>query len=1002
MQPSRNHFQPALHRLAFYIEHLTRPDDTITERKTRDTARLLAALAFAGLILSSISTVLIITAFGFDRVAQFAIFTTATLVLVYGLSRSTYHNWGRITLCSALAVGVFTAIISIEDPYVGIIAIMPILVLSLLASLLVTTLASLVYITQLLVLINQRPDSAETLIVVTAFVSVMAVIVLVSTVVRRRIEHQLNMRTEALAQSEARFREAIESGLDVFLLFESIRDDQNKIVDFKIIDLNSRALKLYNQRRETVIGERISTIYPDLKTIGLFDQYVQVVETKTPILDEIHIPEEGPNAGWYRYQFTPVGDGVAITTRDITRTKITEQNLIDSEARFRMVAENAPDTIYIMNLEDYSITYLNRQTFLGYSREEIQAENSLTGRIHADDRKMVLEEWQKLTAGEAQTIQQMEYRLLNKDNQWEWIQSRARVIHRQDDNQSKQLLLTLSVITERKNNEEALRHSEERFKAQYKGIPIPTHTWQHEEGEFTLVDYNDAANTFFDNRLVYYLGQTSEEVYPDFPPIHPHLVECFTGKTTFQRALTHTMPRIGERHFNITYAFVPPDLIMTHLEDITEQTATQRALQNSESQYRSLIEVSGDGIYLVYDGMVEMINPSFTRMTGISAVEVAEKNITALDIIADESKAFMEPLFSQKQKVVPPARLEFMLKHKTGETVEVEASTSAIAYQGGIAIQVVCRDISERRRTEAQRMALAMERERVELLQGFIGDVSHDLLTPITVMKTSLYLLARSYSEDQRLDRMRKIEVQINHLEKMIRDMLTLSELDTSLQNLFKPEKYDLNVCVSHIIGEHQSIAFDKEQKIQFVKSDAIPPVYIDVHQFRRALMNLIGNAVKYTPNKGTITIVTGLTPHGATPEAFIEVHDTGVGIPQEALPHIFNRFYRGDEHRPSDGGAGLGLAIADKIIEAHHGRIEVESMHGKGSIFRVVIPVTQEKADIDPDETMTSPIIKVQHQENLQAGRPRKTYDDDETLPSKIEDETLPSKIECGDEDYK
>jgi signal transduction histidine kinase len=115
-------------------------------------------------------------------------------------------------------------------------------------------------------------------------------------------------------------------------------------------------------------------------------------------------------------------------------------------------------------------------------------------------------------------------------------------------------------------------------------------------------------------------------------------------------------------------------------------------------------------------------------------------------------------------------------------------------------------------------------------------------------------------------------------------------------------------------------------------------PVYVDANdpQLRRLLLLLVDNAVKYTPAGGRITVSVGMELSGAT----VTVRDTGIGIPDSALPHVFERFYRVDESRNREaGGAGLGLSIAQWIAERHHARLEAESTVGHGSAFRVRFP---------------------------------------------------------------
>jgi signal transduction histidine kinase len=130
--------------------------------------------------------------------------------------------------------------------------------------------------------------------------------------------------------------------------------------------------------------------------------------------------------------------------------------------------------------------------------------------------------------------------------------------------------------------------------------------------------------------------------------------------------------------------------------------------------------------------------------------------------------------------------------------------------------------------------------------------------------------------------------------------------------------------------------AADKQLQLALDLADDLPPAQVDAVELGTALMNLVENAVRYTDPGASVTVRT----RAERDCVLIEVSDTGIGIGQDDLPHIFERFYRADKARSTEtGGVGLGLAIALKIVEAHKGRIDVESVPGEGSTFRVALP---------------------------------------------------------------
>jgi heavy metal sensor kinase len=224
------------------------------------------------------------------------------------------------------------------------------------------------------------------------------------------------------------------------------------------------------------------------------------------------------------------------------------------------------------------------------------------------------------------------------------------------------------------------------------------------------------------------------------------------------------------------------------------------------------------------------------------------------------------------------------------------------------------------------RIESGFERER-----QFTSDASHELRTPLTAMKTILNFIrdgerpAEEYR--QALD---DLAEETDRLQALVENLLQLARGEKGLQ--LHREEIDLSLLLEDIAHSLQPLA---ESKGLTLDCDLPPSLVIsgDTDHLIRLIVNLLDNAIKYT-ERGTVT----LSAHGNDGSAVIEVTDTGIGIPPEHLPHIFKRLYTVDPAR-SSGGAGLGLAIARQIVQAHGGTIEVQSELGKGSRFTVYLP---------------------------------------------------------------
>jgi heavy metal sensor kinase len=233
---------------------------------------------------------------------------------------------------------------------------------------------------------------------------------------------------------------------------------------------------------------------------------------------------------------------------------------------------------------------------------------------------------------------------------------------------------------------------------------------------------------------------------------------------------------------------------------------------------------------------------------------------------------------------------------------------------------------------------LARLEAAVKRLSQFTADASHELRTPIALIRTTAELtLRRERSPETYREALRQVVLESERTTRLVEDLLLLARADAGLPSL-PLERLELTPLVRDVCQQGQVLAEARQLKISAEIPDE--PVYVEANDpaLRRMLLLLLDNAVKYTPSGGRITLSVDRGPGGAT----VAVRDTGIGIPENALPHVFERFYRVDESRNRDaGGTGLGLSIAKWIAERHHASLEAESVVGQGSVFRIRFPLT-------------------------------------------------------------
>ena len=220
-----------------------------------------------------------------------------------------------------------------------------------------------------------------------------------------------------------------------------------------------------------------------------------------------------------------------------------------------------------------------------------------------------------------------------------------------------------------------------------------------------------------------------------------------------------------------------------------------------------------------------------------------------------------------------------------------------------------------------------------------VADVSHELKTPITsIMGYADTLLEGEYDKETQDKFLNVIASEARRMARLVTDLLTLSRYDSN-KNKIKKEAFDLGELVKKCQDKLAIEIKKKKHKVNcFVTAD-VPPVYADKDDIERVVLNILSNSIKYSPDNGEIKIYVGFVYN----DAYIKIFDNGIGIPEEDLGRIFERFYRVDKARTREmGGTGLGLSIAKEILDKNGGSIDIKSVVGQGTEVVVRIPTKQ------------------------------------------------------------
>lgn len=353
------------------------------------------------------------------------------------------------------------------------------------------------------------------------------------------------------------------------------------------------------------------------------------------------------------------------------------------------------------------------------------------------------------------------------------------------------------------------------------------------------------------------------------------------------------------------------------VEEAQESTEAERRRLNSVLTHMTDGVIATDRrgkIVIINEMAMEMLNVTQETAIGRSILEVLKK----------------EKEFSLRKLLENEEELSFNFSTPENPLI-LQGGFSLIQRETGFISGIVCvlHDVTEQEK---------IERER----RDFVSNVSHELRTPLTSMRSYLEALIDGAWKDPEIapNFLHVTQEETDRMIRMISDLLNLSRMDAG-NSALELEYININELISHVLDRFDMMiqSSDKPKKAFTIKREFTNRqiwTEIDTDKMMQVFDNIMNNAIKYSPDGGTITCRLQETHNSVV----ISVSDQGMGIPRKDLPHVFDRFYRVDKARArSMGGTGLGLAISKEVIQRHGGKIWVDSIEGKGTTFSVSLP---------------------------------------------------------------
>ncbi len=437
-----------------------------------------------------------------------------------------------------------------------------------------------------------------------------------------------------------------------------------------------------------------------------------------------------------------------------------------------------------------------------------------------------------------------------------------------------------------------------------------------------------------EKELIFRLGNNQWQI----PELKRLLRSILPERTHFKDfEVNHNFPSIGQKTMLLNARRIDSvELILLAIEDITERKLLADKIHQSELQYRTLIEKSADSIALVTPkGKVIYASPSTKNVLGYSAHEI-QSFTNPFEVVPPDDKKIVTKLFEEMlKKPKSTVTAEYRVKHKNGKYIWIESIMTNLLDDPNVkAVVLNYRDITQRKELQSQK-------------DDFIGIASHELKTPVTSIKAYTQILRKRFEKgDYRsaAENLAKMDGQISKLNMLIGDLLDVTKIETG-KIVFNKEVFDFDDLIRESV-ENMQLTTDRHRI--FIKGETKRHVFADKERIELVLVNLLTNAIKYSPLAVKINVRLSTDKKTVS----VGVQDFGIGIEKEKQGRVFQRFYRvtrpGGETYP---GLGLGLYIAYEIIKRHGGKMWLKSQLGKGSTFYFSIPIQGLKEERKSEE---------------------------------------------------
>ena len=489
-------------------------------------------------------------------------------------------------------------------------------------------------------------------------------------------------------------------------------------------------------------------------------------------------------------------------------------------------------------------------------------------------------------------------------------------------------------VVKRKQVEDALRQSEERLRAILQAMPDLIF---RQRADGTILDYHAPNPAYLLVPEASIIGSGLTSVFPE------NLARFVTDM--IQRALVSGKVNTGEtelivqgamRQLEVRVIPAGKDEVLTIARDVSELWKTKHDLEDAHARLEFSLDTARIAWWEldVASGKLQSDKRKATMLGFLpdAFVDVHYEQLITL-VHPDDREPVRQAFSDLMDKRKPTYAIDYRMKTRNDEWLWLHDRGELVhSHDGRLVVRGFVIDITERKLAHQREFELALETERANLLTQFIQDAAHEFRTPLAVISASTYIMLRVDDPVQRVQKKTQVDEEVKRIARLVDMLLTIAKLESSHPlNLEPVELIELidPIC-QYAMTSH---GYSPQLLVEFTAHK--PVVMGDANYLSDAIKQILDNAFRFTPPDGTITVSLSEIDN----EVRLEIRDTGCGISEEDMPHIFETFWRHDDAHTT-AGFGLGLPIARRIIERHGGKIAAESEFGKGSCFRVTLPI--------------------------------------------------------------